>query len=101
MKKESRYVENPPRPHTREPDPTKQWESGFGIEKEDTWIPIEHMTTQITYEILREKKCQLKNYTPNPAHKVVNKVQKFPTPEERNYWWKLNHNLISVKRTES
>ena len=46
-----------PRLHTRKPDPTKEWESGFGIEKEDKQISIEQMTTQITYEILREKKA--------------------------------------------
>ena len=38
---------------------------------------------------------------PKTAHKNIHKIKKYLTPEERNYWWKLTHKIISVKKTES
>ena len=77
------------------------WELGFGIEYEDKWIPIEIISSKIIYEIIISKRNKLKNYILNPAHKVVHTIQKNLTPEEQNYWWKMNHDLVSIEQTES
>ena len=77
------------------------WESGFGIKKENTWVSLEKLTSKTIYDILIQKRNTIKAYTPNPAHEVIYKIEKYLTPEERNYWWHLNHNLVSVKKQES
>ena len=77
------------------------WESGFGVEKKDVWIPIEKLKSKTIYEILIDKRNRIKKYTPNPAHAILHKVDGYLTPEERNYWWKLNHKIVSTKQTES
>ena len=38
---------------------------------------------------------------PNIAHKNIHSIHQHLTPEERNYWWKLNHNLTSIKQKEA
>ena len=77
------------------------WESGFGIKRDKTWMPIENITSKKIYDIIIQKRNSIKKYTPNPAHGVVYKIEKYLTPEERNYWWHFNHNLVSVKKIES
>ena len=42
-----------------------------------------------------------KAYTPSKAHKTVNSVHKSLSAEERDYWWRLTHRLISTKKSES
>ena len=64
-------------------------------------MPIEVLNTKSVYEILTEKRNKIRNYTPNTAHKHIHKIHQYLTPEERNYWWRLNHNLISIKKTEA
>jgi len=78
-----------------------KWESGFGVEKSDTWIPIERLKSKTVYELLIDKRNRIKKYTPNPAHAILHNIDRFLTPEERNYWWKLNHKIVSTKQTES
>ena len=79
----------------------KKWESGFGVEKGNTWIPIERLKSKAVYEIIIEKRNRIRKYTPNTAHAVLYNIDKYLTPEERNYWWRLNHKLVSTKQTES
>ena len=43
----------------------------------------------------------MRGYTTNIAHKHVYKIHQYLIPVEGNYWWKLNHNLISIKKTEA
>ena len=77
------------------------WESGFGVEHKTKWTPIENITSKIVYDLLIQKRNKIKNYTPNQAHTTIYNIKQFLTPEERNYWWHFNHNIISVKQTES
>ena len=81
---------------------TQRWESGYGmVQGEDKWIPIEDITSKVVYEKLLDTRRSIREYTPNPAHKVLCEIDPYLTPEERNYWWKLTHRLISTKKTES
>ena len=43
----------------------------------------------------------LRNYTPKKAHKKIDKIKDCVTPEERHFWWKLIHKIVSTKKTES
>mmetsp|Transcript_45019 Transcript_45019/g.54109 ORF Transcript_45019/g.54109 Transcript_45019/m.54109 type:complete len:196 (+) Transcript_45019:1-588(+) len=54
----------------------------------------------MVYNILIKKRGKLRGYVPNIGHKHIQKIEKYLTPEERNYWWRMNHNIISTKRTE-
>ena len=99
-KQEARYVEKHPRSEQKEQGINIIWESGFGVENKGDWTPIERLKTKIAYEILTEKRNKTKDYIPNKAHKKVHKIQKYLTPEERNYWWRFNHKIISIKKTE-
>ena len=80
---------------------TLHWESGYGVNKDEEWIPIERLTSKICYDIITINRKLIKEYTPNPAHAIVYEIDMYLTPEERNYWWRLNHNLISIKKRES
>ena len=71
------------------------------VQGEDKWIPIEDITSKVVYEKLLDTRRSIREYTPNPAHKVLCEIDPYLTPEERNYWWKLTHRLISTKKTES
>ena len=77
---------------------TKSWETGFRIQHKHQWHPIETLQTQTIYGTLLEKQTKLRKYTPKTAHKNLHKIKKYLTPEERNYWWKLTHKIISIKR---
>ena len=73
------------------------WESGFGLEYEDKWIQIKMITSRIIYKIIILKRKETQDYIPNLAHKIVHTMQKNLILEEQNYWWKMNHNLLSIK----
>ena len=75
---------------------TLHWESGYGVNKDEVWIPIERLTSKICYDIIIINRTLIKECTPNPAHVIVCEIDKYLTPEERNYWWILNHNLILI-----
>ena len=77
------------------------WESGFGLEYEDKWIPIETITSRIIFKKIILKRNKIQDYIPNPAHKVVHTILKNLTPKEQNYWWKMNHKLVWIKQTGS
>ena len=79
----------------------QRWESGYGIKREDSWIAIEVLTSKITYKIIQEKRNKIKNYKPNPAHATISQIYEYLTPEERDYWWRFNHRLVSIKKIES
>ena len=98
-KLDSRYVRV--QHHIRTTQTTKiRWESGFGLANVNNWIPIEDITSRMVYTILINKRSKLQGYVLNIAHKHIQKIQKYLTSKERNYWWRLNHNIISTKRTE-
>ena len=87
--------------HKKGTEIKQKWESGYGVTNEDKWVPIEIITSKTTYAIIQEKRNRIKDYTPNPAHEIVLNIDSYLTPEERDYWWRLNHKLISTKKTES
>jgi hypothetical protein len=76
-------------------------ETGFGVEVGKEWIAIERLKSKHIYAILTEKRTKLKDYQPNKAHKHVNEIQKQLSADERDYWWRRTHKLISIKKTES
>ena len=39
-------------------------------------------------------------YTPSIAHTVLEDIEKRLTPKEREYWWKVTHNIISISKIE-
>lgn len=63
--------------------------------------PNRKLTTKIVYWNLTDKRIKLKNYTPNIAHKTIDNIQKYLMPEERNYWWKSNHILVSTTKLKA
>ena len=101
QKRDTRYVDVQPKPNEEDQRVKQTWKSGFGIDTDEKWVPIEKLTTQIVYTILLTKRNKLKNYIPNIAHKTIFKIQQYLTPEERHYWWRLNHNLISINKIEN
>ena len=48
-----------------------------------------------------EQRMKMKRYEPKKAHEIVDTIQKRLTAEERDFWWRLTHKLISTKKTES
>ena len=79
---------------------TTKWESGVGIYHGE-WIPLEHTKTKQIYQALLKKRIPVKKYTPSISHKNIQSIQKYLTPEERHYWWKLTHKIVSIKKTEN
>ena len=100
-KQEARSVEKHPRSEQKEQGIKITWELGFGVENEGGSTPIEKLKTKIVYQILTNKRNKIKDYIPNKAHQTVHKIQKYLTPEERNYWWRYSHKIISIKKTEN
>jgi len=39
---------------------------------------------------------KMKRYEPKKAHEIVDTIQKRLTAEERDFWWRLTHKLISI-----
>ena len=76
-KRNSRYVEI-----KKKLEIIQLWETGFGVEKGDKWIPIENLTTKMTYDIIIQKRSTIKTYIPNQAHLTIYKIDQFLTPEE-------------------
>ena len=54
----------------------KSWESGFGVEKGDIWIPIERLKYKPVYELIIEKRNRIKKFTPNLVRAVIYKIDK-------------------------
>ena len=79
----------------------QKWESGYGIEKEEKWIPIEKLNSKIVYKTLLKKREQIKNHTPDTAHKTLYAIDIFLSPEGRHYWWRLTQKIVSIKKSES
>ena len=48
-----------------------------------------------------EQRMKMKRYEPKKAYETVDMIQKRLTAEERDFWWRLTHKLISTKKTES
>ena len=44
---------------------------------------------------------KLKGYSPRKAHESIDGIQKKLTANERDYWWRMTHGLISVRKIES
>ena len=62
------------------------------------FIACKGILASISNRYLHQKKrSKLRGYTQNKAHKI----HQYLTPEERNYWWRNDHNLTSIKKTES
>ena len=68
---------------------------------EGDWVPIEKLKSKQIYNILISKRMKLKNDTPSRAHKTISSIHKSLSAEERDYWWRLTHKLISTKKAES
>ena len=47
-----------------------------------------------------KKRRKINDYVPTIEHKNIHRIHQHLTQEERNYWWKLNHNLTSIKQRE-
>ena len=79
----------------------KKTVTGFGVEHAKEWTPIEQLKTKLVYAILIEKRMKLKGYSPRKAHESIDGIQKKLTANERDYWWRMTHGLISVRKIES
>ena len=80
---------------------TTKWESGFGLIYKKQWHSLETLQTKTIYGILIGKFTNLRKYTPKLAHKHIHTIKSYLSTEERNYWWKLTHQIVSIKKTES
>jgi hypothetical protein len=56
-------------------------------------------TTRHVYEILRMKRMKRKMMDRSPFQ-VMKQIEKKLTARERDYWWRLSHNTISLKSRE-
>ena len=72
-----------------------------GIEIEGKWKPIEQIKTAEVYEKLLQKRRRKTNkkieFKTNHAITTVSKVM---SAKERDYWWRVAHNTISIRQTE-
>ena len=93
-KQEERYAEK-----IHRDDIVHKWESGYRMEIEDRWVPIENLDSKITYQTLQKAREQMTNYILNLAHKILYIIDSFLTPEKRYYWWRLTHKLVSTKKS--
>jgi hypothetical protein len=76
--------------------------SGLGMTGEDgKWTPIERVTGRQAYDRLIQKRMRIKNYEPSKIHKTIMKLQKKLTADERNYWWRLAHKTLQMKKRQS
>ena len=82
-----------------------KWESGFGHNLEIgnviIWVSIEKYTSSMISGRFTKIRNGIKNFKPNPAHKTALRIDKYLTAKERNFWWRLSHNLIVMIKYES
>ena len=73
----------------------------IGIEIDEKWIPITALKTKQIYKQLMQRRLKTGKYKADTAHKNIQGIQTKLTAAERDYWWRLTHNLISTKKKES
>ena len=78
----------------------KRTKKEIGIADEGGWIPITAITTKQAYERLKSKRLKIGNYEPKKAHRYIRCIHKKLTADERDYWWRMTHELISTKHKE-
>ena len=66
-----------------------------------TWTPINKLMTKQIYGQLMMKRMKMKKYKPKQAHDNLQKIQANLTAMERDYWWRVNHNLVMTRKRES
>ena len=59
------------------------------------------MKTKQIYKQLMQRRLKTGKYKADTAHKNIQGIQTKLTAAERDYWWRLTHNLISTKKKES
>ena len=79
----------------------KRTKKEIGVEIEGKWIPITRLTTTQAYNQLKAKRLRARKYKPKKAHENIDSIQDKLTADERDYWWRLTHELISTKNKES
>ena len=76
--------------------------SGLGlVEAKEGWTPIERMKSREAYNRLVQRRMKLTGYTPKAAHRTIKTIQRKLTAKERDYWWRLTHRVVSIKKRES
>jgi hypothetical protein len=79
----------------------------LGLQTEEGWLPLAKLTTKIVYRLLeegKEKHWRAQNYASFQTRSnlaMTKKVRNCLTPQERDYWWRLAHNRIVVKKAQS
>ena len=53
------------------------------------------------YNQLKATRLKVGKYKPKQAHRNISTIQGRLTADERDYWWRLTHRLISLRKTES
>jgi len=71
----------------------------LGMEIKKDWEDLENIEIKDVYWKLVDKRLKIK-YTPSIAHTVLKGIEKRLTPKEREYWWKVTHNIISIRKIE-
>ena len=79
----------------------KRTKKEIGVEIEGEWRPITTLTTKHAYNQLKAKRLKVGKYKPKQAHRNISIIQDRLTADERDYWWRLTHRLISLRKTES
>ena len=54
-----------------------------------------------TYDRLIQKRMRIKKHEPRKIHKKIMKIQKKLTADEKNYWWRLSHKTLQMKKRQS
>ena len=75
-------------------------EKEIGIEIEGEWREISGIKSKELYNILLTIRAKRKKEEEKPSFKRLHAIKRRLTPKERDYWWRLNHGLISIKKNE-
>ena len=65
------------------------------------FVDIDALETRDVYDILMTKRKRRGTEEPRQTWTTLDRIQKRMTAKERDYWWRMTHGLISLKKTES
>ena len=78
-------------------------ETGLVVEVDGKWKQLGKVKLKEIYTILlrrREGSLEEEDEGKSKAFKTLEKVAKKLTAKERDYWWRLKHKIISIRKTE-
>ena len=73
----------------------------MGMMFKNGWIALEKLKTKHVYDALVERRLKMRDYEEKRVFKNLKKIERVLTAAERDYWWKLSHNIIRTNERVS